>query len=93
MAAAACAKRHGGVRLGKHQMCEDCHDKHANFGKVGSTKRLWCGECAKAHGGVNLSRQGKRHGTGGSLPARKRRRRGVPAESAGPAACVARWQA
>ena len=27
-----CAKKHGGVYLGKRQMCEDCHDKWANFG-------------------------------------------------------------
>ena len=27
---AICAKRHGGVLLGKWQMCEDCHDKWAH---------------------------------------------------------------
>ena len=28
------------------QMCEDCGEKHAHFGEVGSTERKWCGPCA-----------------------------------------------
>ena len=47
-----CAKRHGGIYLGKRKMCEDCHKKSAHYGLQGNTKRRWCGPCAKRHGGV-----------------------------------------
>ena len=35
-------------------MCEDCKDKHANFGTPTEGKKRWCGPCGKAHGAVNL---------------------------------------
>ena len=38
------------------QMCEDCGEKHAHFGEVGSTERKWYGPCAKTHGGVLLAK-------------------------------------
>ena len=83
-----CAKKHGGVRLGTRQMCEDCKEKEANYGEEGTTRRKWCGTCAKEHGGVRLGKKRLPDGSRErrSSPARKRRRRGVPAESAGPAA-------
>ena len=37
-----CAKRHGGVLLGKQKMCEDCGGKWANYGEEGGTERRWC---------------------------------------------------
>eukprot|EP01045_Picozoa_sp_COSAG04_P034125 COSAG04_NODE_7340_length_1144_cov_1.370335_3_plen_73_part_01 len=32
--------------MGKGKMCEDCHEKHANFGLKGGLKQ-WCATCAK----------------------------------------------
>ena len=45
---ATCAKEHGGVLLGKRQMCEDCQVKQASCGEEGNKKRWWCGTCATA---------------------------------------------
>eukprot|EP01045_Picozoa_sp_COSAG04_P017993 COSAG04_NODE_1632_length_6108_cov_12.275087_4_plen_213_part_00 len=66
-----CAKRHGGVLLGKQKMCEDCKGKHANYGLPDTTQRKWCFTCAKTHGGVLL-------GKGGSKRAGQQKRRRAP---------------
>ena len=36
------------------QMCEDCGEKHAHFGEVGSSERKWCGPCAKEQVGETV---------------------------------------
>jgi hypothetical protein len=33
-------------------LCRCCGQKTANYGKPGTTTRLWCGKCAKLHGGT-----------------------------------------
>ena len=35
-----CAKEHGGVYAAKWPMCEDCHDKWANFGPPNTKERI-----------------------------------------------------
>ena len=33
-------------------LCVACGNKSANYGTLGTTKRLWCGQCSKTRGGT-----------------------------------------
>ena len=41
-----CAKKHGGLCLGKPKMCEDCELKQPSYGLEHEQKTRWCARCA-----------------------------------------------